>query len=403
MEEKQQAGRGVAPRREATLQASYNGCQMLGVGAAIVLAVSCTVAVAQAPDRAQADAAAQRAAARMRALQREADALAAQERTLLGELRKLEIDRALRVEELGAAQRQLQETQAALKATVARAAALKDAADVQRPDVEARLVQMYKMGRAGYWRLLLDLDDVRSMGRAYRTAAAMTELDRERIQEHRNTLDALALERAALEKRAKDIVALQEKAVVARAAIDRAVAARNSLITSIDERRDLNAQLAGELQSAQQRLQSSVTQLGTGRAAVSLPLRPFKGEIPWPAPGVVLKRFGRQQPTRSIDPMSLNGIELSLAEGQDVRSVHEGTVVYADQFTGYGNLVIVDHGEGGFSLYGHLSALEVERGERVGLQAPVGLSGRNPSGNPALYFELRVDGKPVDPLQWLKR
>ena len=86
-----------------------------------------------------------------------------------------------------------------------------------------------------------------------------------------------------------------------------------------------------------------------------------------------------------------------------MRAVHEGTVAFADQFTGYGNLVIVDHGDGAYSLYGYLSALEAARGAHVEAQATVGSSGRDPSGNPALYFELRIDGKPVDPLQWLKR
>ena len=84
-------------------------------------------------------------------------------------------------------------------------------------------------------------------------------------------------------------------------------------------------------------------------------------------------------------------------------AVHEGVVAYAGQFTGYGNLVIVDHGGKSYSLYGHLEALQVARGERIEAQAPVGLAGRNPSGNPSLYFELRVDGKPVDPLQWLQK
>jgi septal ring factor EnvC (AmiA/AmiB activator) len=86
-----------------------------------------------------------------------------------------------------------------------------------------------------------------------------------------------------------------------------------------------------------------------------------------------------------------------------VQAVHEGTVVYAEQFTGYGDLVIVDHGEGAYSLYGYLGAIEASRGQRVEAHGRIGTSGRNPSGNPALYFELRVDGKPVDPLQWLKR
>jgi septal ring factor EnvC (AmiA/AmiB activator) len=116
----------------------------------------------------------------------------------------------------------------------------------------------------------------------------------------------------------------------------------------------------------------------------------------------VTARFGRQ-PSAFGNSISRNGVELSIAEGKPVRAVHEGTVAFADTFTGYGNMVIIDHGEAAYSLYGFLSSLEVARGDRVDQQAPIGTSGRNPSGNPALYFELRVDGKPVDPLQWLKR
>ena len=92
-----------------------------------------------------------------------------------------------------------------------------------------------------------------------------------------------------------------------------------------------------------------------------------------------------------------------MTEGQPVRAVHDGTVAFADRFTGYGNLVIIDHGNQSYSLYGHLSSLSVGRGDHVAPQTELGLSGRNPSGNAALYFELRVDGRAVDPLQWLKK
>ena len=114
-------------------------------------------------------------------------------------------------------------------------------------------------------------------------------------------------------------------------------------------------------------------------------------------------RFGRQTNSRFGTAIARSGIEISVPEGQTVRSVHEGTVAYADQFTGYGNLVIVDHGDSAYSLYGYLSSLEVARGAHINAQAQVGASGRDPSGNPAVYFELRIDGKPVDPLQWLKK
>ena len=110
--------------------------------------------------------------------------------------RKLEVEREIKVG--GARERSsgsCARRRAKLAATIARAAALRDAADTERPDVEQRLVQLYKLGRAGYWRLLLDSNDLRAIGRAYRTASALNRLDRERVQQHQRTLEALAGER----------------------------------------------------------------------------------------------------------------------------------------------------------------------------------------------------------------
>jgi septal ring factor EnvC (AmiA/AmiB activator) len=355
-------------------------------------------------DRAAADPA-KRAADRIRALQREADDLLARERSLLVELRQLEVERQLKVEEVAKFERETADTERKLAATAKRLATLKQNADEQRPDVEARLVQLYKIGSGGYWKLLLDVDDLRSMGRAYRTASAMTSLDKLRVLQHQQTLDALAAERAALQARSRELAGLRDQARKARAGLERAIASRNALVDSIDQRRDLNAQLAGELQTAQQRLQSSVGELpdALAAAAVALPIRPFQGALPWPARGSMARRFGRQPSSRFGTTIVRNGMELATAEGQPVRSVHEGHVAFAGPFTGYGNLVIVDHGDRSYSLYGHLETVEVTTGQRIAVQAPLGRTGRNPSGTPALYFELRIDGAAVDPLQWLKR
>jgi septal ring factor EnvC (AmiA/AmiB activator) len=369
----------------------------------VLITLSLSAQTPGSPGDQPADAVSRRAADRIRALQKESDALASQERTLLTELRKLEVDRELKSEELASAERELRRTRERVAATSARAAALKNSAETERPEVERRLVDLYKMGHAGYWRLLLDVDNLRSIGRVYRTAAALNRLDRERVQQHERTLQSLKQEQDALEAHLKDVSKLQGQALAARAAIDGAVAARTALVASIDQRRDLNAQLAGELEAAQQRLQGTVAQLGDTGPSVMLPLPAFRGALPWPAQGIVTGRFGRQTNSRFGTAIARSGIEISVPEGQTVRSVHEGTVAYADQFTGYGNLVIVDHGDSAYSLYGYLSSLEVARGAHINAQAQVGASGRDPSGNPAVYFELRIDGKPVDPLQWLKK
>jgi septal ring factor EnvC (AmiA/AmiB activator) len=375
---------------------------ILMLGAALLLLVA--RAGAQTPDRSQAETQARRAADRLAGLQKESADLAKQERTLLADLRKLELDREIKVEELSRIKRDSDDVHQKLNEAAARAQQLETEAERQRPDVEARMVQLYKMGRAGYWRLLLDVNSLRELGHAYRTAAALNRIDRDRVEEHRRTVAALAAERATLEARATELTAIAPKAQAARAAVDRAVAARTELVQSIDERRDLNAQLAGELQEVQRKLQATLTSAAaSGSPSVTaLPLRPFRGTLPWPAEGVLSSPFGRQPP-RSPGPPVRNGIELSLPEGQPVHAVHEGTVAYADLFTGYANLVIVEHADKSYSLYGHLSSLSVKKGDRVEAGTTVGLAGRNPAGNPSLYFELRIDGRPVDPLQWLKR
>lgn len=376
--------------------------RVFAVAATVLLfGASHTPGGAQAP-AARDNTAAERTAARLRALQREADALAAQERTLLSELRALEVERQIAAERLNVIERDRAAAESALAAAEAKAADLARRAAAQVPDVETRLVQLYKLGRAGYWRLLLNAEDMHALARAYRTASMLTNLDRARITEHYATLDALAAERRTLQARVDELAKLGKEAAATRASLQKAVAARTALVRSIDARRDLNSQLIGELQAAQQRLQSTVTGIAGGGGA-ALPLRPFRGDLPWPARGTVARRFGRQPRNQPGTAVVRNGMDVAMPEGQPVRSVHEGTVAYADPFAGYGNLVIVDHGARSFSLYGYLGALDVVRGERVEAGGLLGLSGRDPAGNPALYFELRIDGTAVDPLEWLAK
>ena len=371
------------------------------VSAAVSVAIA--VGQAQTTNRDKAAAASQRAAERIRSLQREAEALASQESALLVQLRKLEVERQLKVEELAQIDRDRAETLRRLADASKRAESLQRTAAAETPEIESRLVRVYKLGQPGYWRLLLDVEDVRSMGRAYRTASALTKIDRDRVLAHNQTLEALARERHELGARAAQIASLENQAKRAKAALDRSVADRSTLVAAIDARRDLNAQMTGELQAAQQKLQASLTQLDPAAPPVSLPLRPFQGALPWPARGQIVTSFGRQASSRFGTAIVRNGIEIAVNEGQLVRSVHDGTVAYAEPFSGYGNLVIVEHSERAYSLYGYLLSMQVSKGDRVEAQAPLGMSGRDPSGNPALYFELRVDGKAVDPLQWLVR
>ena len=100
-----------------------------------------------------------------------------------------------------------------------------------------------------------------------------------------------------------------------------------------------------------------------------------------------------------------NGVEIAPGDGDlSVRSVHAGKVVFADHFQGYGNLLIVDHGQTYYSLYGHLAEFLVGKGDFVKTGQPIGVAGDTGSMvGVAVYFEIRYKTKPVDPLQWLSR
>ncbi len=366
--------------------------------ATFALIVVAPVVFAQLPERARTEALARRATERLQALQREADRLAAEERTLIGDLRKLEIERQLRAEQLKQVDAEAAKVQAELDATAARMESLDAAERKEEPELRARLVEIYKLGQARYLRLLLSTPDLRRLGQSTRTVAVLAKLDRDRIASHVHTLSELKATRQTLVQRRGDLSALRAAAEKADVAARRAAQARSDLIRDIDRRRDLNAQLAGELQMAQQKLQATLRELANGAPAAetaALPLRPFRGDLEWPVNGVLKRRFGRGT--------AANGIEIAAAEGAQAVAVHDGVVAFAGTFAGFGNLVILDHGAQTFSLYGDLLEITAKKGARVEHGQPVGTVGPTSSGSDGLYFELRVDGQPVDPLQWLRK
>ena len=97
-----------------------------------------------------------------------------------------------------------------------------------------------------------------------------------------------------------------------------------------------------------------------------------------------------------------NGIDIGAEAGATVKAVQKGTVAYADTFAGFGRVVIVDHGGRFYTLYGHLASVDVSKGAAVEAGDDLGTVGMAPTGGPSLYFEVRIDGRPADPVQWLK-
>ena len=198
----------------------------------------------------------------------------------------------------------------------------------QQPGVEARLVELYKLGRPRYSRLLLGVRDLRSLGHAYRVVSALVELDRQRVTEHRQTIDALKSSQSMLEKRQELVTVLQEEMRRTRRGLNGAIAAQSDLVQSIDDRRNLTAQLTGELQLAQRQLQATLAEMAAGSQSrpvfVALPLRLFRGDLERPVDGDMAAPLGQHQQTRFGTTIVRNDIEISATQGSLVTAVHEG-------------------------------------------------------------------------------
>ena len=138
--------------------------------------------------------------------------------------------------------------------------------------------------------------------------------------------------------------------------------------------------------------------------AVPDPVDPktLEGTLPAPVSGRVVAEFGRQDPRYALKKFQ-RGIVIRVAEDASVHAVAAGMVVHAGPFRGYQELVVLDHGQGFFSVYGHLERLAFERGESVQAGDALGRPAYQPVGEGYdVYFEVRLHGKPQDPELWLK-
>jgi len=126
-----------------------------------------------------------------------------------------------------------------------------------------------------------------------------------------------------------------------------------------------------------------------------------KGKLAWPLIGRVLLKFGKKKSSDSI-VLTSKGIVIKAVKEQPVKTVFGGKVVFADWFKGYGKLIIVDHGNNYYTLYGHLKTIQAK--ERVYMGDIIGLAGSTGSlYGTSLYFEIRKKGKEENPLIWLKK
>lgn len=283
---------------------------------------------------------------------------------------------------------------------------LNDARDHQRQQMGAEMRAAYQLGQQSQLALLLNQESPERVSRLLRYHDYFLADRRARISRFLATLDRLdqlepeiaaataALEdnRTRLQDRHRQLSQRQEERRQTLARLNASIA---------DADRELAKQTADR-----QQLQSLLDEIGRTMAGAQLPGddRPFgslRGQLPWPTQGRVQHHFGS---ARAGGQMQWNGMYIRTDQGQTVVAVHRGRVVFSDYFRSHGLLVIVDHGDGYMSLYAHNQTLLKEPGEWVSAGEPIAHAGNTGGREQAgLYFEIRHQGTPTNPANWLGR
>jgi septal ring factor EnvC (AmiA/AmiB activator) len=167
-----------------------------------------------------------------------------------------------------------------------------------------------------------------------------------------------------------------------------------------------------ELEKSSRELQSLIDRLkkelrGKGKSYIPEDGKGFavlKGKLLFPVPGKIISRYGNHVDPQLNTVIFQKGIEISTKLGKEIKAIYGGKVLYADWFKGYGNIVIIDHGDSYYSLSAHLSKILKRTGDRVEAGEVIALTGDTGSlKGPCLYFELRHHGEPLNPLHWLRK
>jgi septal ring factor EnvC (AmiA/AmiB activator) len=334
-------------------------------------------------------------------LERELAGLRGQERSLLGEVERLELEVRVRGEQLRETQLVLQRTQQQMDATQRRVKTLEHSIAETRPLLAAHARALYKLGELSYLRMLLSVDRPSDFFRGYRFVTALARRDNERIRRFREDLTALAATRGELEKRSQEALGLRAQLERTRRSLDGDRRRKTELLRSIVEKKETHAAYVQELEEAETRLRNLLA--GLGDEEVAVPVAAFRGTLAWPCAGRVRVPYGRRKHPRFDTYTVQNGIEIEAPLDTPVHAVHDGTVVFADRFRGYGLMLVVDHGSKHHSLYAHLGEIRVTNGQKVAAGELLGTIGGSSLDGPGLYFEMRFQGRPVDPGEWLRR
>jgi len=333
------------------------------------------------------------------------------EGSILQSLEKIQNDLEKRNKELKQANSRLNSVVSELRAKENEARKIQVSLRERQALLTKRAVALYRWQRSGSPFVILNGDGslgtrLRSMHYVETTLA----FDRELVESLHDQLERHTVVTDELARKKEEVDTQRRQVADARAATQREAGKKSNLLASLRQEREARVQALKELEQAALRLQKMIDEMS--RRSVRKPgelspgpgLARMRGKLEWPVKGHVVGEFGKTRHREFSDEVFRKGINIEASVGDEIKAVEKGKVVFADRFSGYGKMLIIDHGERYYTIYAHLSEFLKKTGDSVGRGEAIALVGDSDSlAGAKLYFEMRKDGKSIDPLPWFGR
>ncbi|WP_136526445.1 murein hydrolase activator EnvC family protein [Geomonas ferrireducens] len=301
-------------------------------------------------------------------------------------------------------------------------------AERKKAQINRRVAALYKGGDTGNLRVFFSSESFPQMSENLRYMRSILQNDKKLFQQYNDNVQRLNKLKQQLEQDAARKEGIRRSMEAKKREIEQEKSRKATYLVKV--RQDKQGYLTSlqELQANAARLQSMIRKLeaksrkaysakgrskgsegkqpGVTAKATPVPGRGLgaqKGKLSLPVRGNIVDRFGRHKHPDFDSFTVSNGISIQAPAGSAIHAIDDGEVIFANYFKGYGNMIIVDHGEGFFSLYAHASSIAKRVGAKVTRNEVLASVGDvDSTKGPMLYFEIRYQGKPVDPSPWFR-
>ena len=341
------------------------------------------------------------------------------------ELQEINRNLVKKMSDLGRLDRDLKGVESSLDRTGREITRVTDGANRKKQEIERRLASLYKAGELGAVRMFFSAETFPQMAENLRYMRSVLDNDKKVFAEYDQKITELRKLKVDLERDAAKKSRIKEGIAVKKIEIEKEKNNKAAYLVKVRQDRSSYEKSLKELQANAARLQTMMERLeALSRRKLSsrhekpgsklkplaelppVPDRGFgsqKGRMSLPVRGEIVETYGKHKHPEFNSYTFSKGLSISAGAGSDIKAIYDGSVIFSDYFKGYGNMIIIDHGGGYFSLYAHAAKILKKVGADVARNETVATVGDTDSSRgPMLYFEIRHQGKPVDPADWVR-